>query len=141
MLNLLKSIQIIYSLQNWDWKFSVTFTRRRCWKSNGIHSSEIRDLLQNLPNILSTKTYVCTFIWVFYSLLLYYSLMDEMGKKRKKTRYLIYLYSKNIANLEAFIQGISSSTNLLYSEEWINNKYIKSRYIHVLVFFIYLSHI
>ena len=59
----------------------------------------------------------------------------KWGKKRKKTRYLIYLYSKNIANLEAFIQCITSSTNLLYSEEWINNKYIKSRYIHIFVFF------
>ena len=41
--------------------------------------------------------------------------MDEIGEKLG--RYLMYLYSKNIANLEAFIQGITSSTNLLYFEE------------------------
>ena len=54
-------------------------------------------------------------LFFFNSLLLYYSLMDEIGEKLG--RYLMYLYSKNIANLEAFIQGITSSTNLLYFEE------------------------
>ena len=140
MLNLLKSIQIIYSLQNWDWKFSVTFTRRRCWKLNGIHSSEIRDLCSTsrtaskICQIFGIRKHMYDHLFFFNSLLLYFSLMDEIGEKLGM--YLMYLYSKNIANLEAFIQGITSSTNLLYFEERIDSKYIKSRYC-----FIYLSHI
>ena len=64
MLNLLKSIQIIYSLQNWTENFQLHLPEEDVENQTEftLQKSEIyaqhRELLQNLPNFWNTKTYV-----------------------------------------------------------------------------------
>ena len=80
--------------------------------------------LQNLPYFWNTKTHIvfsffisCYFI--FFPRALIREKNVAWNKKRKTLRG--FLYSKNMANFEAFCQNFSSSINHFFSEEWYVN--------------------